>query len=95
MKFIRNILTSISFAIIGLVANAYATGGSEWQPIWDKIVGYINGYPGMIAAAGLVIAGLFAFYRGQFAQGLVAIIVAAAIFLTPTVVQGFTSGTLM
>jgi len=75
------------------VVNAHATGGSEWQPLWNTLKGYIEGYPGMIAAAFLVLAGLFSFYRGQLAQGGVAILIAGGIFLAPTIAQNLASGT--
>ena len=71
-----------------------STGGSEWKPLWQKLQSYIEGYIGMIAAAFLVLAGLFSFYRGQLAQGGVAILVAAGIFLAPKIASNLAGGTL-
>ncbi len=91
----RIVLRALFVAIFAVLAvvNAHATGGSEWQPIWDTLKNYIEGYPGMIAAAFFVLAGLFSFYRGQLAQGVVSILIAGAIFLTPTIASNLASGT--
>lgn len=75
----------------GVLAN---TGGSEWQPLWNKLQGYVEGYLGMMAAVFFVLAGLIGFYRGQFAQGGIAILVAGGIFLAPTIATKLSGGVL-
>jgi hypothetical protein len=91
-EILKKVLLVAVFFVVGAVA-AHATGGSEWQPIWDKVKAYLEGYPGMIAAAFFVVAGLVSFYRGMFAQGAVSILVATGIFLAPTIAQNLASGT--
>lgn len=92
-ELLKNMLVLGVFFVVAAVA-AHATGGSEWQDIWNKVKDYLQGYPGMIAAALFIAGGLVSFYRGALGQGAVAIIVAVGIFLIPNVAEGMASGTL-
>ena len=81
-------------AVVSVVAPALASGGSEWSPLWQKVQSYLTGIPGKIAATFFVAAAIFAFYRGTMAQGVIAILAATALVLSPKIANSIASGLL-
>lgn len=84
-------------ALAGATAPAFAntSNGAEFQGLLDKMIGYLTGVPGIIAALAILVVSLYlAFFGGRgplvFFGGVIA---AAAIFILPTIVQGM-GGTL-
>ena len=78
------------FAIVSVVATASPAlasnaTGVEFNSLWDKLVGYVEGVPGKIFALGILVVGL---YRSIFAGAgplffFGSSAAAAAIFLLP------------
>jgi len=80
--------------IFSVLSAAMASGGNEWNPLWQKVQDYITGVPGKIAATFLVAASIFAFYRGMLAQGGVAILAATGLVLSPKIANAIANGAL-
>jgi len=81
-------------AAFSVFSVAMASGGNEWNPLWQKVQDYITGVPGKIAATFLVAASIFAFYRGMLAQGGVAILAATGLVLSPKIASAIANGAL-
>jgi type IV secretory pathway VirB2 component (pilin) len=79
-------------ATLLLVATSMAdtNKGSEFQSLWQKMIDYVQGLPGIMAALAILVVSLYmAFFGGKgplvFFGGIIA---AAAIFVIPSIVQG-------
>lgn len=79
-------------ATLLLVASSMANTnqGTEFQSLWDKMISYVQGLPGIMAALAILVVSLYmAFFGGKgplvFFGGIIA---AAAIFVIPNIVQG-------
>lgn len=91
----KRLLTSLVFVGATVPAFANNANGNEFQSLYNKVVGYLTGVPGILAALAILSTSLYlAFFGGRgplvFFGGVIA---AAAIFLLPTIVQGM-GGTL-
>ncbi|MEM5853940.1 MAG: hypothetical protein QW228_06230 [Candidatus Aenigmatarchaeota archaeon] len=91
----KKLLTPLAFACATVPAFANTSNGAEFQNLYSKVVAYLTGIPGIMAALAILATSLYlAFFGGRgplvFFGGVIA---AAAIFLLPTIVQGM-GGTL-
>jgi hypothetical protein len=82
------IVTVMATAGPALASNA--TGGAEFNSLWDKLEGYVKGVPGKIFALGILVTGL---YRSIFAGAgplffFGSSAAAAAIFILPGIASG-------
>jgi type IV secretory pathway VirB2 component (pilin) len=84
-------------ATLLLVISSFAqtSKGTEFQGLFDKMMEYVQGIPGIMAALTILIVSIYmSFFGGKgplfFFGG---IITAAAIFLLPTIVQGMGGAT--
>ena len=65
------------------------TNGAEFQSLYNTVVGWVTGIPGIIMAIGVGIVGAWrAFSTGQFLWFFGGLLVAAIILLLPTIVSG-------
>jgi hypothetical protein len=69
---------------------AQTNKGTEFQSLWNKMIDYVQGLPGIMAALAILVVSLYmAFFGGKgplvFFGGIIA---AAAIFVIPSIVQG-------
>ena len=76
--------------LLTMASMAQTNQGTEFQSLWNKMVSYVQGLPGIIAALTILVFSLYmAFFGGKgplvFFGG---IITAAAIFVIPNIVQG-------
>lgn len=76
--------------LLAATSMADTNKGSEFKDLWDKMLSYVQGLPGIMAALAILVVSLYmAFFGGKgplvFFGG---IITAAAIFIIPNIVQG-------
>jgi ABC-type spermidine/putrescine transport system permease subunit II len=76
--------------LVAMTSMAQTNKGTEFQTLWNKMVSYVQGLPGIMAALAILVVSLYmAFFGGKgplvFFGGIIA---AAAIFVIPTIVQG-------
>ncbi len=76
--------------LLAVTSMAQTNKGTEFQSLWDKMVEYVQGLPGIMAALAILVVSLYmAFFGGKgplvFFGGVIA---AALIFLLPNIVQG-------
>ncbi|MEM1912096.1 MAG: TrbC/VirB2 family protein [Thermofilaceae archaeon] len=91
----KKLLAPLALVVLSAPAFASTQRGTEFQGLLDKMIDYVTGVPGIIAALAILVVSLYmAFFGGRgplvFFGGVIA---AAAIFLIPTIVQGM-GGTL-
>jgi ABC-type spermidine/putrescine transport system permease subunit II len=76
--------------LVAMTSMANTNQGTEFQSLWDKMISYVQGLPGIMAALAILVVSLYmAFFGGKgplvFFGGIIA---AAAIFVIPNIVQG-------
>jgi type IV secretory pathway VirB2 component (pilin) len=76
--------------LVAMTSMAQTSQGTEFQSLWDKMISYVQGLPGIMAALAILVVSLYmAFFGGKgplvFFGGIIA---AAAIFVIPNIVQG-------
>jgi len=76
--------------LLAVTSMAQTNKGTEFKSLWEKMVDYVQGLPGIMAALAILVVSLYmAFFGGKgplvFFGGIIA---AAAIFVIPTIVQG-------
>jgi ABC-type spermidine/putrescine transport system permease subunit II len=76
--------------LVAMTSMANVNQGTEFQTLWDKMISYVQGLPGIMAALAILVVSLYmAFFGGKgplvFFGGIIA---AAAIFVIPNIVQG-------
>lgn len=76
--------------LTALPSLASTNQGTEFQSLYDKLISYVKGLPGIMAALAILVTSLYlAFFGGKgplvFFGGVIA---AAAIFVIPTIVEG-------
>ncbi len=86
-------LFTLALALVALLPDlSFAftnTNGAEFQSLYDTVVGWVTGIPGIIMAIGVGIVGAWrAFASGQFLWFFGGLLVAAIILLLPTIVNG-------
>jgi type IV secretory pathway VirB2 component (pilin) len=76
------------------VAFANTNNGNEFQSLYDKVIQWVTGLPAIIIAIGIAIVGIMrAFQNGGFIWALAGILIAALIFLLPTIIGGLGGAT--
>ena len=85
----------VSLLIVALVltfapfALANNSNGTEFQSIYDRVMGWVTGMPAIIIAIAVAIIGVVrAFQSGSFMWAFAGICVAALIFLLPQITTG-------
>ena len=82
-------LTVVVMLLSASVALANNSNGTEFQTIFDRVIGWVTGMPAIIIAIGVAILGVVrAFQAGSFMWAFAGIIVAALIFVLPAIVAG-------
>jgi type IV secretory pathway VirB2 component (pilin) len=81
--------------LLSLPSMASTSNGTEFQTLWNKMLSYVTGLPGIMAALAILIVSLYmAFFGGKgplvFFGGIIA---AAAIFIIPNIVTGMGGAT--
>jgi hypothetical protein len=76
--------------LLAMSSMANVNEGTEFQSLWNKMISYVQGLPGIMAALAILVVSLYmAFFGGKgplvFFGGIIA---AAAIFVIPNIVQG-------
>ncbi|WP_457569154.1 hypothetical protein [Desulfurobacterium sp.] len=94
-KLYKKATFQLSVMLMGLLlsapaafAGASTSSATEWQSLWDTIVNLLRGYPGIIAAAFFILSALVNLYQGRLGGAVVSIVVAAGIFVVPTIASG-------
>ena len=62
------------------------TGGSEWNTLKTKLLGWLTGTPGYIAGLIWLVFGITKIPVGEFKQLIFSLIAIAAVVLAPTIV---------
>jgi conjugal transfer pilus assembly protein TraA len=77
------------------LASANTSNGTEFQTLYDSVVGWVTGLPAIIIAIAICLMGVVrAFQSGSFIWALAGILVAALIFLLPTLISGLGGATI-
>lgn len=93
---LKSIYHSALVALLTIIPSFASTNqGTEFQSLYDKMIGYVKGLPGIMAALAILVVSLYmAFFGGKgplvFFGGIIA---AAAIFVVPTIVEGMGGAT--
>ena len=75
-------------------AFANTSNGNEFQTLYSAVMGWVTGLPAIIIAIAIATLGVVrAFQTGGFMWALSGILVAAFIFLVPTIVTGLGGAT--
>ncbi len=82
----------LAFGLLAFIEPAMAfntNAGTEFQTLLDRVVGWVTGVPGIIAAIAFGVIGVFrAFQTGQMLWFFAGILVAIVMLLIPTIAQG-------
>lgn len=82
-------LTLTSLISIGVSAHA-GIGGTEWQPLYAKVLGMLQGYGGKFIALAAFAWGLFSIFgRGSLSHGLISEGISMSIFILPSILDSF------
>ncbi|WP_321967117.1 TrbC/VirB2 family protein [Burkholderia cepacia] len=84
-------ITLVVIAALMFAAAAIAgTAGTEWQPLYQKVLDMLQGYGGKFIAIAAFGWGLFSIFgRGSLATAMVAFGIAIAVFIVPTLLDSF------
>lgn len=98
MKQLAKTLTLITVLslvlIIPTMVFANASNGTEFQSIYDRVMGWVTGMPAIIIAISVALLGVVrAFQSGGWIWAFAGIIVAAIIFLLPDITSGLGGAT--
>jgi type IV secretory pathway VirB2 component (pilin) len=90
MKMKKAYYSVLATLLLAVTSMADTTKGGEFQGLWQKMLDYVQGLPGIMAALAILVVSLYmAFFGGKgplvFFGGIIA---AAAIFVVPAIVQG-------
>ncbi len=77
------------------IAFANTSNGNEFQTLYSRVMGWVTGLPAIIIAIAIATLGVVrAFQTGGFMWALSGILVAAFLFLVPTIVTGLGGATI-
>jgi len=89
-------LTALYLAGVLLPAVSFAgTGGQELAPVWNWLVGIVQGYGGKIAALVFILAGLAGGARyGSVMVFLAGLFIGIGLYLAPDIINSMVTATL-
>ncbi|WP_321967115.1 hypothetical protein [Burkholderia cepacia] len=78
-------------SLITITVGAHAgVGGAEWQPLYAKVLGMLQGWGGKFIALTAFAWGLFSvFARGSLSHGLISEGISMSIFILPSILDSF------
>lgn len=83
------LLAAVTLLVFAAAVMA-GTAGTEWQPLYQKILDMLQGYGGKFIAIAAFGWGLFSIFgRGSLASAMVAFGIAIAVFIVPTLLDSF------
>lgn len=82
-------LCAVMVVMTAGLALANTSNGTDFQSIYDKVYGWVTGLPAIVIAFAIALIGVVrAFQTGSFVWAFAGILVAAIIFLLPTIMTG-------
>jgi hypothetical protein len=77
------------------IALANTSNGTEFNTLYNRVVGWITGLPAIIIAFAFAIIGVVrSFQSGGFIWALAGILIGALLFILPTIVTGLGGATI-
>lgn len=71
------------------LAFANTSNGTEFQPLYDRVIQWMTGLPAIIAAIGIVLGSVLTAHKtGNYLLVMGGILIAALIFVLPPIIQG-------
>jgi len=94
-KTIVTILTVVCMVMaMSTLAFANASNGNEFQSLYTRVMSWVTGIPAIIIAMAFALMGIIRAFKDGFMWALGGILVAAFIFLIPTIVTGLGGATI-
>lgn len=94
-KFRTIMLAVVMVMALANLAFANTSNGTEFQTLYDKVIGWSTGMPAIIIAIGIALVAIMrAFQSGSFVWALAGILVGALIFLLPGIIAGLGGATI-
>lgn len=88
-------LLALVLAVSATSAFANTSNGTEFQSLYDRVIGWVTGLPAIVIAIAVALIGVVrAFQSGSFIWAFAGIAVAAVIFLLPTITSGLGGATI-
>ena len=88
-------ILAIGLFVPQLAHASNATGGTEFQSLYNKLIGWVQGLPGIMGAIILLVVGIYLSFVGGRSPMyfFLTALGAAAIFLIPGIAQGLAGAT--
>jgi hypothetical protein len=89
-------ILTVACMVMAMSALAFAnsSNGTEFQSLYDRVMGWVTGIPAIIIAMAFAIMGIVKAFKEGFMWALGGLLVAAFIFLIPTIVAGLGGATI-
>jgi hypothetical protein len=88
-------LTAIITLLTASLAMANTSNGTEFQTLYDRVMSWVTGLPAIIIAVAIAFMGIIrGFQTGTIIWPLAGLLVAAFVFLVPTIINGMGGATI-
>lgn len=89
------VLTAMITLLTASLAMANTSNGTEFQTLYDRVMSWVTGLPAIIIAVAIAFMGIIrGFQTGTIIWPLAGLLVAAFVFLVPTIINGMGGATI-